>query len=487
MKSIITITVLLSLILKSCIEDSKVAINQLNKDKIENFVIDKMKTHEIPGMAIAVVYNGEVIHKGFYGNKTIDHEDPITKETTFKIFSLTKTFVATSIFKLIQENKLSINDSLSKYFTDLPDDWAPITIANLLSHSSGLPDVRNYMSDFQDDSISDNHLLKTLFDEPMEFRANTQWRYNQTNYILLKLIIEKISKKSFEDHILQNQFPSSDPNDVFFSYKPFQKLPSRPNYYQFDKKENKYIQKPEFLGKKNLPLAGLNLTLDEYVKWNNRLDKNELLNMPIKSRMFSIFNFTESDRLFLHGWDIYPVNNNLSIGFSGGSVSAYRKFNDKDLSIIVLTTGYKYYPVQDMIIDHIASIVDNTLKDEKSQLIETILSRYFLNDLTANLRLTYENIKKENPHIDIEKVFKSVGYTLFFDLNMKEEAIALFLLNVEEFESSFDTHGSLGYLYFLTGQLDLSRKYYLNAQRLNPNNPYSKKKLEEIDAILKHN
>ncbi len=454
-------------------------------EEIDSYVGKMMKVHEIPGMALAVVGKKGIIHKGFYGKASLESGKSITNKTVFKIFSLTKTMVATGIFKLIEEGKISLDDELSDYFVAMPKDWQSVTIANLLSHSSGLPDVRKYMREFEDNEIDSEIFVSLLYNDEMDFITNTEWSYNQTNYILLRLIIEKVSKTSFEDYILKHQFPNADSTAVFFSSGPTKDRLNGAKYYDFDTESSSFRKKSEFSGKKNLPLAGMNITLDQYVSWNNRLDRSELIAQPTKKAMWSAFDFTETDRRFLHGWDVYEVNGHDSFGFSGGGVSGFRKFLDKDLSIIVLTTGFRYYPAHDIIIDHIAGVVDKRFEDKDSALKEEIMSKYFLTDTVKSLQDMVREVKSIRPNMNLEAVFKSVGYELYFSLGRKQEAIQLFELNVLEYPNSYDTYGSLAYLQFLTGQFELSRMNYVKALELNPENGYSERRIKEIDQMKK--
>lgn len=483
MNKILLVILVLVPVLKSCQPKEE---NSLPKNpEIEEYISEVIDNHSIPGMAVAVIKDESVIHKGFYGTENLKTNEAISNKTIFKVYSLTKTFVATSIFKLIEEGKLNLNDNLSLHFDSLPKKWQEVTIANLLSHSSGLPNIRQLTKELEDDSIADEEFIKMLYEDEMEFATNDSWAYNQTNYILLKMLIEKLSDIKFETFVLNHQFPNSNRNKVFISSGPNNTVLDQATYYNYDRENEEFEVKKEFSGQKNHPLAGMNLTLDEYIGWNQRFDNNEHISKESKVAMWTPFKFQESNRHFLHGWDVYIVNDIDSFGFSGGGVSGFRKFTDKNLTIIVLTTGYKNYSIQDIVIDHIAGMVDSSLHDEQAALTEVIMGRYFLQSSSKDVNVIVEKVKQVNPETNLEEVFKSIGYTLFFQLDRKEEAIDLFKVNVREYPESYDTHGSLGYLYFLTEQYDAARENYVRALELNPENGYSERRINEIDLILK--
>jgi len=483
MKNLLFLILLIIPLKQTCQKTTEGAIS--THQNIEEYLLDMINVHKIPGMSVGVIKDGSVIHKGFYGTENLESNKAISNETLFKVFSLTKIFVATGIFQLIEQGKLSLSDPLSLHFEGLPKKWNQVTIANLLSHSSGLPDIRQLISELENDAILDKELIEMLYNDEMEFPTSSQWNYNQTNYILLKVLIEKVSKSKFESFILNHQFPTSNPEDVLFSSGTDNNVSNQATYYNFDRDTESFTIKKEFSGQKNHPLAGMNLTLDEYILWNQRLDNNLFFSNDTKQAMWTKFNFTESDRQFMHGWDVYSANDYQSIGFSGGGVSGYRKFVDNDISIIVLTTGFQNYSVQNTIIDHIAGVLDSALYDENASIIEQVMGKYFLSDTTIAHDAIIAKVKTSNPKASLEEVFNSIGFTLFFQLDRKDDAIDLFKLNASEYPDSYDAFGSLAYLYFLTEEYVLARKNYLKAFELNPENDYSERRIQEIDSILK--
>jgi len=483
MKKILLLIILVTPFLESCTTNPDET--EVKDQRIKKYLVEMQNNHSIPGMAVAVIKNDSVIHKGFYGTKTLKKNSPITEKTLFKVFSLTKTFVATGVFQLIEQGRISLDDKLSLHFEGMPKKWQHVTIANLLSHSSGLPDIRHLTKELANDSISDKEFVEMLYNDEMEFATNSQWNYNQTNYILLKMILEKVSGSEFETYIVKQQFPDSDKMKVLFASGADTSIINQATYYNYDKETGNFELKKDFAGRKNHPLAGINLTLDEYIKWNRRLDDGEHFSVKTKESMWTQFEFTESKRKFLHGWDVYTSKDYDSFGFSGGGVSGFRKYVDKDFTIIALTTGYKHYSVHNMIIDHIAGIMDESLKNDELVLTEKTMAQYFLKETFFPIEQIVNEVKQENPKMNLEEVFKSLGFTLFFDLGREDEAIELFEKNAIEYPESFDTHGSLAYLYFLTKQYKSARENYVKALELNPDNGYSERRIKEIDMILK--
>lgn len=173
------------------------------------------------------------------------------------------------------------------------------------------------------------------------------------------------------------------------------------------------------------------------------------------------------------------MNSHDSYGFSGGNVSAFRNFPDSNLSIIVLSNGYRYAPVQDQIINHIAGLVDKNLIDNYLLLKESIISE-FLKIGNQNAEKNYQELRKKHPEWNFEKTLNSIGYVLIGNDRLND-AIKVFELNVKENQNSGDAFDSLGEGYFIAGKYKISKKYYLKSLELNPKNENARKMLLKIE------
>ena len=172
--------------------------------------IDRLvKKHGItadgPGISILIVQPGRPPFKKGYGLANLNEKKPITPQTLFELASVSKTFTATATLMLEERGKLSVNDDVRKYLPELPKyaPDRPIRISNLLQHTSGLPDYMQF------DDVPARHkgfwvnedyakeFARQREEFPLDFPTGQKYDYNNTNYMLLGLIIERVSKKSF--------------------------------------------------------------------------------------------------------------------------------------------------------------------------------------------------------------------------------------------------------------------------------------------------
>jgi len=197
MKNLLLIIVLI-LITPSCIQpESPSIIGELDK-----LIIDCKEKNNIPGIGFGISFqNGEIIEK-YYGYANLEHDAPVEKNSIFAIGSITKTLTAIAILNLYEENKLNLTDTLTKFFPEFPNSNL-ITINELLNHSSGLKDI------FEVPEIIEHlyhpwqptQMIDIMSNYPSNFKPGERSVYNNTAYILLGMIIERVSGRSYTDYL----------------------------------------------------------------------------------------------------------------------------------------------------------------------------------------------------------------------------------------------------------------------------------------------
>lgn len=160
-------------------------------------------------MGTVLVVQGDhvLLDKGF-GMASLEWQVPNSPDTKFRLGSLTKQFTATLILMLEQEGKLNLNDPVSKYLSNAPPAWAKITLANLLSHTSGIPSFTGF-KEFPAWSMSPHtpeEEIAFFRDKPLDFEPGTKFDYSNSNYIVLGDIVEKVSGRKYGDLLRERIF-----------------------------------------------------------------------------------------------------------------------------------------------------------------------------------------------------------------------------------------------------------------------------------------
>lgn len=455
--------------------------DKLIEQKIDKYIKEVIAINEIPGVALGVVKNGKVIYEKYFGVANLEDNKAADKNTAFKIFSTTKLITNIGVFQLIEKGKLSLEDPISKYLDNLPNEWQQIKVKNLLSHSSGLPNI--IMFEDIPATLPYDEKIVILSKKPMEFATGNQYSYNQTNYLFLTKIIEKITGLGFDDYIFKNQFPSIQ-SGVYLSSNLGEALPNGAFRYNYSSDTNKYTKSTADFGFDAHSANGLNITLQNFIRWNQNLDKNLYIKKETKYSMWEPFAFTNNTDRFAYGWEIIPVNKILSYGFTGGNETAFRKFPNNDLTIIFLSNGHKYgnLYVQSQVVNHVAALVDKTLIDDYLLAGEKINQDFLKLDI-AKSEENYLTVKKNHPDWNFEYRLNIIGYTLL-NYGRIDDAIKVFELNAKENPKSGNAFDSLADGYFKNNQLDTSLQNYKKSLELLPDNTNAKEMVDKINKLL---
>ncbi|WP_250255545.1 serine hydrolase [Chryseobacterium sp. Marseille-Q3244] len=447
---------------------------------IDQYVKEVIKTNQIPGLAIGIIKDDKIIFQQYYGTETLENNKKVDSNSMFRIYSTSKLMSNIGIFQLIEKGQLSLEDNLSKYLENLPKEWQDVKVKNLLTHSSGIPNLIAFNDISADDSNA--KVFERLTKEKMDFKTGNQFRYNQTNYLLLTMIIEKITGQSFENFILNNQFSDSK-NEVVFSSNAIEKIPKRVVKYNYNPEKKQYEKSTDISGTRAHSANGIAITLPAFLKWSIHLSKNDLLNQKTKEMMWQPFDFGNKKDVFAYGWDINKVNNITSYAFSGGNVSAYKIYPENNMAIIMMSNGYNLFPIQHRIINHIASMIDKNLTDDYSLADETIISEFSKKN-NPDAEKIYYSIKVKNPKWNFENTLNDIGYILLRNSRI-DEAVKVFALNAKENPQSANAFDSLGEGYFSAKNYVLALENYKKSLAINPENTNAVNMIRKIEDVMK--
>src|SRR5437867_91588 len=171
---------------------------------VDKFVRAEMERQKIPGVAVGIVDKGRVTTRG-YGFANVEHLVPVTDETIFQSGSLGKMFTATAVMLQVEDGKLALTDPITKFFPDAPASWRGITVRHLLTHTSGIPDYTISSFDYRKDYTEDE-LARIAYGLKLEFAPGARWNYSNTGYVLLGIIVHKVSGRFYGDVLAERVF-----------------------------------------------------------------------------------------------------------------------------------------------------------------------------------------------------------------------------------------------------------------------------------------
>lgn len=163
--------------------------------------------HKFMGTALVARGDEVLLTKG-YGSADLEWDIPNTPNTKFRLGSVTKQFTAASILLLEERGKLSVNDPVKKFMPDAPAAWDKVTIFHLLTHTSGVADFTNFPDypKIEPFATTPAKLVALFRDKPLDFEPGEKWSYDNSGYVLLTYLIEKITGDSYEKFVRENIF-----------------------------------------------------------------------------------------------------------------------------------------------------------------------------------------------------------------------------------------------------------------------------------------
>lgn len=176
--------------------------------RIDEYLQAEMKAQRIPGVSLAVIKNGQIILAKGYGFANVEHQVPVKPETIFQSGSMGKQFTATAVMMLMEDGKLALDDKINKFFTNTPESWSNITIRHLLTHTSGMTDYPagfDFRRDYTEDELYER--AKAI---PLAFQPGEKWSYSNLGYVMLGILIHKVSGKFYGDFLQERVFKPLD-------------------------------------------------------------------------------------------------------------------------------------------------------------------------------------------------------------------------------------------------------------------------------------
>jgi CubicO group peptidase (beta-lactamase class C family) len=174
-------------------------------DRVGAVVDAEMRRQKVPGVAIAVVQHGKPVKVAGYGMANVELGVRVGPSTVFQTGSLAKEFTAVAVMLQVEDGRLGLDDPLTRFFPDAPDSWRSITVRHLLTHTSGIPDYTDGSVDYRKDWTEDE-LARLAYGLPLEFPAGARWNYSNTGYVLLGIIVGKVSGRFYGDVLRERVF-----------------------------------------------------------------------------------------------------------------------------------------------------------------------------------------------------------------------------------------------------------------------------------------
>jgi CubicO group peptidase (beta-lactamase class C family) len=308
--------------------------------KIHNYFIQLCKNTRFNG-AILIAQRGKIIYKNYYGYLNYKDKDTLTINSRFQIGSASKTFTAAAIMLLKDRKLLDYTDEVTKFIPEFP--YRGITVKHLLSHRSGLSNYIYFCEEYTDrnTTISNEDVIKVMIKNHPKpyFQPNERFNYSNTNYIVLALIVERITKMPFRNFLKTQIFQPLHMDSTFvLNYFAKDTLENVATGYHYKWEEALHVYTDGVVGDKDVYT-----TIDDLFRWDRALKKSQLIK---STTLQEAFKPSSPGRLGIKkygmGFRLLIYDNHDTIAYHGGwwrgFTSLFMRIMKDDITIIMMSS-----------------------------------------------------------------------------------------------------------------------------------------------------
>jgi CubicO group peptidase (beta-lactamase class C family) len=476
--------------------------------RLDSFFNSLYAYKEINGNVL-IAENGNIIYKKSFGFSNFENQTPNTDSTGFTLASVSKVFTSTAILQLKDKGKLKLDDPVVKYFSDFP--YPDITIRNLLSHTSGLPDYEIYedqIAKSPNKLFSNTDVLPSLkmWKEPLSAKPGEKWQYSNTNFCLLALLVEKLSGLTFQNYLQKNIFASAKMYDTFFqtdSLHAKNKYKARnyeyPFLYSFSFKDvdslKQYrwilINASGFVGQGNIITTnGDLLKFDKALYLGKILKPSTLLEaftpMKLKNGENANADIGIGKASYGLGWFIFNDTTEGKIvwhtGGRPGALGIFIRNITKKQTVIMFDNAFHKSLYANGV--NAMAILNNKQVNFKKVSLTRDYGSALVNKGIDIAFCRLQELQTDSAHYYLnEDDNNELGLRLLYEASFNghnELALEVLKLNTLLFPKSFNTYDSYGEALSKTGKKEEAILMYKKSVEINPENEGGKKALEEL-------
>jgi len=416
---------------------------------------------------VLIVKNDTVIYEKSYGFTDASQETLLNDKSIFNIGSIAKEFNGVAIMMLVEQGKLSLDDTIDKFDLNLPDWSKKITVKHLMNYASGLPKMSNFGIDITNDAIAFN---KVRAIDSLLFEPGTDFNYNNYSVFLQRRIVEKVTNQTFQDFVTERMLKPLHMEQAVFDPKP--NYPHRTSCYDLDKQA---CPKFEFIS------GWVWLTVNDLNTWIKAMNTNQLIsqesfdlalrNPYVAKRASSLGEYFEEQQLQRHngtGWSYRSLMLN--------------DFKNK-ITIILLDNSVGLATE----LGHVAhNIILKKDFEFPKQSVYQKLRKTFIEDVDKGIA-SYNTLKKNNEAyyaFESPNELTRLGYAVLGEEKI-EAAIKTFQFGISKFPNHANLYDSLGEAFLTAGDYDKALMNYKKAIALGGTNGNAKTMVMKIEEIKK--
>ena len=305
-------------------------------DSVARYVTAEMQRQKIPGLSVAIVRGDSILHARGFGFANLEHRVPASDITVYQSGSLGKQFTATAVGMLAQQGRLSLDERITRWFPEGRGTWDSVRVRHLLTHTSGVPDYTDSMIDLRKD-YTEEQLVRVAAKQSLDFAAGTSWSYSNTGYLLLGVIIHRVTGRFYGDVLQELLFAPLGMRTRVISEADI--VPNRAAGYRL---VDNQVKNQEWVSPSlNTTADGaLYLTVNDLAKWAVALKQQRVPASGVLEEAWTPVRLADGGTFpYGYGWNLSTQRTHRRIGHTGswqGFKTAIFRYPELDLSVIVL-------------------------------------------------------------------------------------------------------------------------------------------------------
>jgi CubicO group peptidase (beta-lactamase class C family) len=302
---------------------------------------------DVPGASVIVVREGKVLYKRAYGLADLEAHTATTSKTDYRLASCTKQFTAMCILMLAERHKLNLDDSIARFFPDYPAYGKPITVRQLLTHTSGLKAYEELIPPGRTAQLHDLDVLDLLKQQTSTyFPPGMEYRYSNTGYAHLALVVEKASGLSFAAFLKKNIFAPLKMHDTVAFEDGISTVRNRA--YGYTKKGGTFERTDQSLTSAVLGDGGIYSSVDDLFLWDQALYSTKLVSDDMLRQAWTPSILASGKQTkYGFGWELGEIRGLKTVRHGGATIgfrTAIVRIPEKKFTVIVLANRNEAEP-----------------------------------------------------------------------------------------------------------------------------------------------
>ena len=477
-----SLTLIFLILICGCKPSEQLVEKKESKQDVLNFLFQDY-IGEKPSTSFVVIKDGEIKECQSFGYADLENKILATCETNYRLASVTKQFTAMGILILINQGKLTYNTKLTEVIPEFPEYGKDITLKNLMSHRSGLQDYEKLYTKVGEEQLVDKDVLNLLIaQDSLLFPANSKYRYSNSGYAVLAMIIERVSGKTFKEFMDKEIFEKIGMTNSTVYQKG---LPIKNRAYGYTFNDSIYENIDQNTWSAILGDGGIYSSVRDYVHWDRGLYNETLVSTDLLNDAFS--NWDENGKTegkgYGFGWRIFIINDRKYLTHAGGT-TGFRNFSvripSEKITVVIYTNTEDYDGL-----DRKAYFLASYYSDGKIPVpADILLQKDIEENGIENITNKFNQLKSNPTKFDIvEKDLVSLGFSYL--KKEPEKALRFFELVKTNFPNYFGGYFGLAQYYRTNGNNEMAVEYFKKVPELATSDDqrqidYANKMIEQL-------